>query len=176
IILSMDTFLLHFRLFFSFFHIKARYLTDKTQHKLTNKNDQDNAQNIPHNRPTVFTEHFKLFFKINSNIFHIYPQIFSIRYPFNLTNLVFELFYFFIHTLGVINNNNGKISNLPNNISILERKGVLYYFLMVVLLALCVLGVGVFFKNRHKNYWWRWIYLFGGSYLLFDLLAIVVRF
>lgn len=59
-------------------------------------------------------------------------------------------------------------------ISILERKGVLYYFLMVVLLALCVLGVGVFFKNRHKNYWWRWIYLFGGSYLLFDLLAIAV--
>ena len=23
-----------------------------------------------------------------------------------------------------------------------------------------------FFKNLHNNYWWRWIYLFGGSYVL----------
>ncbi|MBD5119336.1 MAG: hypothetical protein HDT37_09580 [Clostridiales bacterium] len=56
-------------------------------------------------------------------------------------------------------------------LSILESKGALYYFLMAVLLTLCVLGVGVFFKNRRNNDWWRWVYLLGGSYLLFDLLA-----
>ena len=54
----------------------------------------------------------------------------------------------------------------------LEEKGALYYCLMAVLLLLCVLGVGTFFKNRHNNEWWRWIYLLGGSYLLFDLFAI----
>lgn len=26
--------------------------------------------------------------------------------------------------------------------------------------------------NWHNNYWWRWIYLFGDGYLLFDLFAI----
>lgn len=59
-------------------------------------------------------------------------------------------------------------------ISTLESKGALYYFLMVILLALCVLGVGTFFKNRRTNYWWRWVYLLGGGYLLFDLFAIAV--
>ena len=31
---------------------------------------------------------------------------------------------------------------------------------------------GVF--HLHNNYWWRWIYIFGGSYILFDLFAIAV--
>ena len=26
----------------------------------------------------------------------------------------------------------------------------------------------------HSNYWWRWIYVFGGIYVLFDLFAIAV--
>lgn len=29
-----------------------------------------------------------------------------------------------------------------------------------------------FTQNLGQNFWWRWIYLFGGSYLLFDLFAI----
>ena len=33
-------------------------------------------------------------------------------------------------------------------------------------------GVAPFFRNWGRNPWWRWIYLFGGSYVLFDLLAI----
>lgn len=43
---------------------------------------------------------------------------------------------------------------------------------MGVLFFLCILGIITFFKNLHNNYWWRYIYLFGGVYVLFDLFAI----
>ena len=43
-----------------------------------------------------------------------------------------------------------------------------------LLAFLCVLGVVTFCRNIHNNYWWRWIYLFGGIYVLFDLYAIAV--
>lgn len=52
------------------------------------------------------------------------------------------------------------------------NKGVLYYLLMGILALLCVFGIILFFRNFHNNYWWRWIYLFGGGYVLFDLFAI----
>ena len=55
---------------------------------------------------------------------------------------------------------------------ILEKKGILYFATTGILTALCIAGVSAFFKNRRRNYWWRWIYLFGGAYLLFDLFAI----
>lgn len=45
---------------------------------------------------------------------------------------------------------------------------------MGILALLCILGVATFVKNKKNNYWWRWIYLFGGAYLLFDLLAIAI--
>lgn len=54
----------------------------------------------------------------------------------------------------------------------LENKGLFYFALMGILAALCVLGVVTFVKNRRSNCWWRWVYLFGGAYLLFDLFAI----
>lgn len=57
---------------------------------------------------------------------------------------------------------------------ILENKNGFYYILIIVLSALCILGSISFFKNIHHNYWWRWIYIVGGSYLLFDLFAICV--
>lgn len=57
-------------------------------------------------------------------------------------------------------------------IGIMENKGVFYFVLMGILVALCVLGIVTFLKNLHQNYWWRWIYLFGGAYVLFDLFAI----
>ena len=57
-------------------------------------------------------------------------------------------------------------------IGIMENKGVFYFTLMGILAALCVLGIVTFLKNLHQNYWWRWIYLFGGAYVLFDLFAI----
>jgi len=59
-------------------------------------------------------------------------------------------------------------------IGILENKGVVYIAIMGLLAALCILGMITFINNRQRNYWWRWIYLCGGSYLLFDLFAIAL--
>lgn len=55
-------------------------------------------------------------------------------------------------------------------ISVLENKGLFYFVLMGILAVLCILGIITFVQNRHNNYWWRWIYLFGGVYVLFNLL------
>lgn len=57
-------------------------------------------------------------------------------------------------------------------IGILENRNAFYYGLMIVLAMLCFLGIISFFKNIHHSYWWRGIYLIGGSYLLFDLFAV----
>ena len=59
-------------------------------------------------------------------------------------------------------------------IEVLENKGVFYFASMGILAILCILGVTTFVKNYKRNYWWRWIYLFGGVYMLFDLFAIAV--
>ena len=59
-------------------------------------------------------------------------------------------------------------------ISVLENKGLFYFVLMGILAILCILGIITFAQNRHSGYWWRWIYLFGGVYVLFDLFAIAV--
>lgn len=40
--------------------------------------------------------------------------------------------------------------------------------LMGIIAILCVLAITTFFKN------WRWIYLFGDIYVLFDLFAIAI--
>lgn len=58
-------------------------------------------------------------------------------------------------------------------IDVLENKGLFYFGLMGLLAALCILGMITFVRNLHNNYWWRWIYLLGGVYVLFDLSAIV---
>ncbi len=57
-------------------------------------------------------------------------------------------------------------------IGVLESRNAFYYGLMAVLVLCCLLGIISFFKNLHRNYWWRWIYIVGGCYLLFDLFAI----
>ena len=55
---------------------------------------------------------------------------------------------------------------------VMESKGIFYFVLMGILAGLCVLGIITFFRCIHHNYWWRWIYLCGGGYVLFDLFAI----
>ncbi len=57
-------------------------------------------------------------------------------------------------------------------LQVMEQRGALYFLLMGVLAALCLVGMIVFFRNWPRNPWWRWIYLFGGGYVLFDLFAI----
>ena len=56
--------------------------------------------------------------------------------------------------------------------NVMESKGIFYFVLMGILAVLCVCGIITFFRNLHHNYWWRWIYLCGGGYVLFDLFAI----
>ncbi len=60
-------------------------------------------------------------------------------------------------------------------LSVMNSRGRFYFALAGVLTVFCIMGIVIFMKNRGKNYWWRWIYLFGGAYLLFDLFAILVR-
>ena len=55
---------------------------------------------------------------------------------------------------------------------LMYSRGTAYYLIMGILSALCILGIVTFFMERGKNHWWRWIYLFGGAYVLFDLAAI----
>ena len=57
---------------------------------------------------------------------------------------------------------------------IMENKGLPYFLIMGILAGLCVLGIITFIRERKNNYSWRWIYLFGGTYVLFDLFAIAV--
>ena len=58
---------------------------------------------------------------------------------------------------------------------ILNNRGTLYSCIMGILASLCILGIITFIKNKHQNFWFRWIYVFGGTYLLFDLCAILFR-
>ena len=60
-------------------------------------------------------------------------------------------------------------------LGILENKGAIYFILMGVLASLCILGIVTFIKNRNNNSWWRWIYIFGGTYVIFELFAIAVE-
>lgn len=63
-------------------------------------------------------------------------------------------------------------------IGIMDEKGAPYFLIMGVLAILCVLGIVTFFREKNHNYWWRWIYICGGCYVLFDLFAIAtgIRF
>ncbi len=56
--------------------------------------------------------------------------------------------------------------------SIMENKGWPYFALMGLLAGLCLLGIVTFIRERGRNHWWRWIYIGGGGYVLFDLFAI----
>jgi len=57
-------------------------------------------------------------------------------------------------------------------LGIMENRGVAYFTIMGVLAVLCILGIITFIRERKHNYLWRWVYIFGGSYLLLDLFAI----
>ena len=57
-------------------------------------------------------------------------------------------------------------------LGVLEERGPLYFALMGLLAALCFAGLWAFFRCRRDNPWWRWLYVFGGGYVLWDLFAI----
>ncbi len=57
-------------------------------------------------------------------------------------------------------------------LGVLERRGVLYFALMGLLAALCIAGLWAFVRYWRGHVWWRWIYVLGGGYVLWDLFAI----
>ena len=57
-------------------------------------------------------------------------------------------------------------------LGVLEERGALYFSLMGLFAALCFAGLWAFFRCRRDNPWWRWLYVFGGGYVLWDLFAI----
>lgn len=81
--------------------------------------------------------------------------------------IVFGLFH--VHRIWALFDREGYASFW---LGIMNDKGWPYFLIMGVMAALCVLGIVTFIKERGKNFWWRWIYLCGGSYVLFDLFAI----
>lgn len=59
-------------------------------------------------------------------------------------------------------------------LGVMRQRNWFYFLLMGLLAVLCILGIKIFLENLHHNYWWRWIYILGGAYVLFDLSAIAV--
>ena len=57
-------------------------------------------------------------------------------------------------------------------LGVLEGQGALYFTLMGLLAALCLAGLWAFVRHRREGVWWRWIYVLGGGYVLWDLFAI----
>ena len=55
---------------------------------------------------------------------------------------------------------------------VMDEKGPIYFGLMGCLSLICIAGIITFFRNIRHNFWWRWIYICGGSYVLFDMFAI----
>ena len=57
-------------------------------------------------------------------------------------------------------------------LGVLTERGVFYWTLMAALGGMCLLALALFFRCFRERCWWRWVYLFGGGYVLFDLFAI----
>ena len=57
-------------------------------------------------------------------------------------------------------------------LGVLENRGWFYFALMGLLAGLCLAGLRAFVRHRRENAWWRWIYVLGGGYVLWDLFAI----
>ena len=60
-------------------------------------------------------------------------------------------------------------------LGVLTERGVFYWTLMAALGGMCLLALALFFRCFRERCWWRWVYLFGGGYVLFDLFAIVAE-
>lgn len=60
-------------------------------------------------------------------------------------------------------------------LAVLEGRGPLYLALMGLLSGLCLAGLVAFFRCRREGRWWRWLYVFGGGYVLWDLTAVAAE-
>ena len=55
---------------------------------------------------------------------------------------------------------------------VLAERGPFYAALSAGLALLCAAGIVCFIRRRQSGERWRWLYVLGGGYVLFDLLAI----
>jgi hypothetical protein len=85
---------------------------------------------------------------------------------YRLESLVFLFFgLFHIHRIWAFID-----SKAYNNfwLGVLDNRGPSFFFLGVLLMILSIVVILYFLKNYKDKKWWRWIYLFGGIYVLFD--------
>jgi hypothetical protein len=61
-------------------------------------------------------------------------------------------------------------------VRLLVERNAIYFVFMFIMAVLCAAGIITFLRNHRHIVWWRWVYLFGGAYVLFDLLAIALGF
>jgi uncharacterized membrane protein len=53
-------------------------------------------------------------------------------------------------------------------LNILESRGLFLFILGILLFVISIIVILYFIKNYRSKKWWRWIYLFGGIYLIMD--------
>ena len=57
---------------------------------------------------------------------------------------------------------------------LIETRNWFYFVMMGAMSILCIIGIVIFINSRGQNQWWRWVYIFAGGYVLFDLSAIAI--
>ncbi len=57
-------------------------------------------------------------------------------------------------------------------LTVMMNRDAFYFSLMGAMSLFCIGGIILFILNRHNLKWWRWVYIFGGAYVIFDLFAI----
>jgi len=87
-------------------------------------------------------------------------------YKYKLESLFFLFFgMFHIHRIWAFID-----SKSYNNfwLNILESRGQFFYSLGFLILIVSIIVIMYFIKSYKYKKWWRWIYLFGGIYLIID--------
>ena len=53
-------------------------------------------------------------------------------------------------------------------LNVLKNRNLFFYILGIILVPLAIVAIAFFVKYFKEKKWWRWIYLFGGIYVLID--------
>ena len=53
-------------------------------------------------------------------------------------------------------------------LKIVQNRNVYFYILGIILIIIAIIVIIYFIKYYKEKKWWRWIYLFGGVYVLID--------
>jgi hypothetical protein len=80
---------------------------------------------------------------------------------------IFFLFFGLFHTHRILAFIDAKAYN-NFWLKILQNRNVPFYILGIILIILAIIVIIYFIKYFKEKKWWRWIYLFGGIYILID--------